>query len=165
MGLWIGGVWNGHFPESEQYFSEAKISKKIHEIPQKERFLPKFRLRNFKYQSPKNAIPYPHPFHTPTRFPLIFSETHPGPPNVPQQAFVVSGFRWAKSHDSYHRSASESYRCDSNRKRWLAVISPSETQKLVLIDPAFAVPRFESRAWRSFVQRSFHKELWGGLQE
>ena len=23
VGVWIGGVWNGHFPESEKDFSEA----------------------------------------------------------------------------------------------------------------------------------------------
>ena len=28
VGVWIGGVWNGHFPESEKYFSEAESSKK-----------------------------------------------------------------------------------------------------------------------------------------
>ena len=55
-----------HLPEPEKYFSEAEISRKISEIPQKERFLPNFRLRNLKIQSPKNcnsippAIPYPH---------------------------------------------------------------------------------------------------------
>ena len=66
VGVWIGGVWNGHFPESEKYFSGAEISRKILEFPQKERFLPNFRLRNLKIQSPKKcnsippAIPYPH---------------------------------------------------------------------------------------------------------
>ena len=66
VGVWIGGVWNGHFPESEKYFSEAEISRKIPEIPQKERFSPNFRLRSLKIQSPKKcnsippAIPYPH---------------------------------------------------------------------------------------------------------
>ena len=69
VGVWIGGVWNGHFPESEKYFSEAEISRKMPEIPQKERFSPNFRLRNLKIQSPKNAIPYPQPFHTPTTLP------------------------------------------------------------------------------------------------
>ena len=67
--VWIGGVWNGHFPESEKLFSEAEISRKMPEIPQKERFLPNFRLRNLKIRGPKNAIPYPQPFHTPTRLP------------------------------------------------------------------------------------------------
>ena len=33
-------------PESETYFSEAQVSRKMPEIPQKERFLPNFRLRN-----------------------------------------------------------------------------------------------------------------------
>ena len=66
VGVWIGGVWNGHFPESEKYFSEAEFSRKIPKIPQKERFSPNFRLRNLKIQSPKKcnsippAIPYPH---------------------------------------------------------------------------------------------------------
>ena len=44
VGVWIGGVWNDHFPEPEKYFSEAEISWKIPEIPQKERFSPNFRL-------------------------------------------------------------------------------------------------------------------------
>ena len=44
VGVWIGGLWNGHFPESEKYFSDAEISRKMPEIPQKERFLPNFRL-------------------------------------------------------------------------------------------------------------------------
>ena len=65
-GVWIGGVWNGHFPDSEKYFSEAEFSRKIPEITQKERFWPNFRLRNLKIQGPKKcnsippAIPYPH---------------------------------------------------------------------------------------------------------
>ena len=37
-----------------------------------------------------------------------------------------------------------------------------QTQKLVLIDPAFVVLRFESRDWRSFVQHLFHTELRNG---
>ena len=44
-------------------------------------------------------------------------------------------------------------------------ISPSKTQKLVLIDPAFVVPLLESPDWRSFVQNLFHVELWNGLRE
>ena len=69
VGVWIGGVWNRHFPESEKYFSEAEICREIPEIPQKERFLPNFRLRNLQIQSPKKCnsipgippdIPYPH---------------------------------------------------------------------------------------------------------
>ena len=28
IGVWIGGVWDGHFPESEKYFSEAEIPRK-----------------------------------------------------------------------------------------------------------------------------------------
>ena len=38
VGVWIGGVWNGHFPESEKYFSEVEFSRKIPEIPQKSDF-------------------------------------------------------------------------------------------------------------------------------
>ena len=34
-------------------------------------FLPNFRPRNLKIQSPKNAIPTPKPFHTPTRLPPL----------------------------------------------------------------------------------------------
>ena len=65
-GEWIGGDWNDHFPESEKYFSEAEIFRKIPGIPQKERFSPNFRLRNLKIQSLRKrnslppAIPYPH---------------------------------------------------------------------------------------------------------
>ena len=44
MGVWIGGVWNGHFPESGKYFSEAEISRKMPEFPRKERFSPNFRI-------------------------------------------------------------------------------------------------------------------------
>ena len=29
VGVWIGGVWNGHFPDSKKYFSEAEISRKM----------------------------------------------------------------------------------------------------------------------------------------
>ena len=72
-GVWIGGVWNDHFPESEKYFSEAEICSQTLEIPLKERFLPDFKLRNLrKLRARKNAIPYPQPFHTPTRLPPIF---------------------------------------------------------------------------------------------
>ena len=93
---------------------------------------------------------------------ISFSEMFPAMCSCPP---IGHSLRWAKSRDSYRRGASESYRCDSNRKRSLAVISPSETQKLVLIDPAFVVLRFESRDWRSFVEHSFHVELRNGLRE
>ena len=55
VGVWIGGVWNGHFPESQKDFSEAEISRKMPEILQKERF-------SFAPQNaiPASAIPYPH---------------------------------------------------------------------------------------------------------
>ena len=48
--------------------------------------------------------------------------------------------------------------------RWRSK-SPSKTQRLVLAGPAFVVPRFESRDWRSLVQHSFHVELQNGLRE
>ena len=67
--------------------------------------------------------------------------------------------------DSYCRTASESYRCDSDRQRSLEVRSPPNKLKFVLADPAFVVLRFESRDWRSLVQHSFHVELRNGLRE
>ena len=91
MGVWIGGVWTGHFPESEKYFSEAEFSRKIHEIPQKELFSPNFRLRNLKIQSPKkcNSIPPPaQPFHTPTRLPPILK--HVQSDSVPSRLLLNS---------------------------------------------------------------------------
>ena len=47
-GVWIGGVSNGYFRESEKDFSEAEIYGIIPESPQKERFSPNFRLRNLE---------------------------------------------------------------------------------------------------------------------
>ena len=77
VGVWTGGVWNGHFPESEKYFSEAEFSRKIPEIPQKEWYLPNFRLRNLKIQSPTKCNSIPQPFHTPTRLPPSFRKFLP----------------------------------------------------------------------------------------
>ena len=57
------------FQSPKNNFSEAKFSKKNPENPQKERFLPNFRLRNLKIQSPKNCNSIPSAFHTPTRLP------------------------------------------------------------------------------------------------
>ena len=53
----------------------------------------------------------------------------------------------------------------SNPWRSLAVTSPLNAQKSVLIDPAFLVLRSASLGWRSFVQPSFHLERWNGLRE
>ena len=68
--VWIGGVWNGHLPEPEKYFSEAEISRKIPEIQQREReraIFDKCQAPKFeKFEAPKKcnsilpAIPYPH---------------------------------------------------------------------------------------------------------
>ena len=65
-----GGMdwWRMEWPFSRvrKCFSEDEISRKISETPQTERFLPNFRLRNLKIQSPKKcnsifpAIPLPH---------------------------------------------------------------------------------------------------------
>ena len=63
----------------------------------------------------------------------------------------VWDLRWAKSRDSYRRIASESYRCDSNHQRSLAVTSHPENTELGLVDPVFVALRFESRDWRSLV--------------
>ena len=54
-GVWIGGVWNGHFPDSEKYFSEAEFPRKIPEILQKA-ILAKFQAPKFKY-SPCPSFP------------------------------------------------------------------------------------------------------------
>ena len=63
VGVWIGGVWNGHFPESEKYFSETEISRKNPEIPQKERFFAKFQAPKFENPEPeKMQVPYPSHF-------------------------------------------------------------------------------------------------------
>ena len=73
MGVWIGGVWNGHFPESEKYLCQRpKFPQKSWKFRRKSDFA-KFRAPKFEISEPeKNAIPYPQPFHTPTRLPPIF---------------------------------------------------------------------------------------------
>ena len=43
-----------------------------------------------------------------------------------KRLLIVLILRWAKSHESYRRIISESYRSDSNHKRSLAVIPPSK---------------------------------------
>ena len=50
---WWRREWS--FSRVRKYFPEAEVSRKMPEIPQKERFSPKFRLRNLKIQSPKNC--------------------------------------------------------------------------------------------------------------
>ena len=49
----------------------------------------------------------------------------------------------------------------STSVRWRSYLTP-KTQKLVLTDPVFVVPRFGSRDWRSLVEHSF---LQNGLRE
>ena len=76
---------------------------------------------------------------------------------------LLKKLRWAKLRDSYRRIASDNL---LPRFELLAfVCGPPKTQKLVLIDPAFVVPRLESRDWRSFVHHSFHMELRNVLRE
>ena len=71
VGVWVGGVWNGHFPESEIM---VFILRSFHENPgnSTERvILAKSQAPKFEIQSPKkcNSIPPAIPFHTPTRLP------------------------------------------------------------------------------------------------
>ena len=72
IGVWIGGIWNGHFPESEKYLSGPEFSRKIPEMPQKAIFA--------KFQAPKfeNSEPEKSQFHTPSRsIPLLsWSQYH-----------------------------------------------------------------------------------------
>ena len=77
----------------------------------------------------------------------------------------IQELRWAKLRDSYRRIASESYRCDSNRKRSVELISPPKAQDWFLIGLAFVALRFESRDWCSLVSYAFHMELRNGLRE
>ena len=67
------------FQSPKNYSSEAEISRKMPEIPQKERFFAKFQAPKFASTEPeKNAIPYPQLFHTPTRLPpTIVSQNSP----------------------------------------------------------------------------------------
>ena len=51
-GVWIGGVWNGHFPQSEKQVSQAEICPKTSEILQKERF-----SHNISGSDPSHSIP------------------------------------------------------------------------------------------------------------
>ena len=47
----------------------------------------------------------------------------------------------------------------------LAFVSRHISLQNTDIEPAFIVPRFASRIWRSFVKLSFHVELQNGLRE
>ena len=86
-------VWNGHFPESEKYFSEAEISRKILEIPQKERFFAKFQALKFEnsepekmqFHTPSHSITPRHSI-TPTRLPPINWE---GCTNAPHSTMSI----------------------------------------------------------------------------
>ena len=82
--------WRMEWPFSrvQKYVSEAEICRKITEIPW---FLPNFRLRDFEFQSLKKAaIPYPQPFHTPTRLPPTkgyIQEHSPHQPRLKQHVY------------------------------------------------------------------------------
>ena len=79
VGVWIGGVWNGHFPESEKYFLEAEFSRKIPEIPQKERF---FQISGSEIFEFENSEPEKLQFHTPSHsIPPLDSLLVLGPPS------------------------------------------------------------------------------------
>ena len=62
VGVWIGGVWNGHFQESGKYLSEAEVCRKMPGVPQKERFFAKFQAPKFENSEPEkcNSIPRSH---------------------------------------------------------------------------------------------------------
>ena len=66
VGVWIGGVWNRHFPESKKYFSEAEICRKIN--LQENRQNSAERAIFAKFQAPKfeNSEPEKMQFHTPS---------------------------------------------------------------------------------------------------
>ena len=61
VGVWIGGEWNGDFPESKNVFQSPL------KFRRKSGFDQIFQAPNFENSEPeKKAIPYPQPFHTPT---------------------------------------------------------------------------------------------------
>ena len=72
VAVWVGGMWNGHFPESRKYGSGPEICREIPQIPQKERHSANSSSVNFESSEPrkkKKKSPYPQPFHTSTRLP------------------------------------------------------------------------------------------------
>ena len=69
MGVWIGGVWDGHFPEPEKYISVAEFSRKSLQFCRKSDFCQISGSEIWKFRARKIAIPYPQPYHTPTRLP------------------------------------------------------------------------------------------------
>ena len=57
VGVWIGGVWNGHFPESEEHFSETEICRKS---PFNEFQAPDFEVsepQKMQFHTPSHSIP------------------------------------------------------------------------------------------------------------
>ena len=73
VGVWIGGVWDAHFPESEKYFSEAGICSRIPRNCAERAIFAKFRAPKFENSEPaKMQFHTPQPFHTPTRLPPSF---------------------------------------------------------------------------------------------
>ena len=65
MGVWAGGVCNGHFPESEKYASDAEICRKTLKLRTKDGFFCQFQAPNFeiserkkmKFHSPSPSLP------------------------------------------------------------------------------------------------------------
>ena len=70
VGVWIGGVWNGQFPESENIFQRPNFPGESLKFRRKSDFA-KFQAPKFENSEPekttsRNSIPI-QPFHTPTR--------------------------------------------------------------------------------------------------
>ena len=78
VGVWIGGVWNGHFPESKKLFIRGwNFQENSWNSPEGAIFA-KFQAMKFKIQSPKKCKSIAQPFHAPTRFPPKNSERATG---------------------------------------------------------------------------------------
>ena len=69
MGVWIGGVWNGHFPKSENIFQRPNFPGNSLKFRRKSDVCQISGSEIWKFRARKIAIPYPQPFHTPTRLP------------------------------------------------------------------------------------------------
>ena len=67
MAARVASVWNGQFPESEKYLSQAELSRKSLKFRRKSDFCQISDSKIWGFRARKIAIPYPQPFHTPTR--------------------------------------------------------------------------------------------------